>query len=55
MLSYYLNSKIKELQNELEDHYEHGIKINGKIYDRCAHIFKNIYADLICIEKYQLN
>ncbi|MDC1162227.1 hypothetical protein OAT18_02175 [Tenacibaculum sp.] len=55
VLSYYLNSKIKELQLELGDIIDFPLEINGKIYDRFDNVFKNIYSDLICIEKHCLN
>ena len=55
VLSYYLNSKIKELQNELGNIINPPLKITGKIYDRFDNIFRNIYSDLICIEKHYLN
>lgn len=55
ILSYYLNSKIKELQFELGNITNDSLKIDGKIYDRFDNAFKNIYSDLICIEKHSLN
>ena len=55
MLSYYLNDKIKELQCGLGKTENSSLEINGKIYDRAHHVFKNIYADLICMEKHSLN
>lgn len=55
ILSYYLNAKIKELKFELEKHIKYPLKINGKIYNRFENVFKDIYADLICIEKHSLN
>jgi len=55
VLSYYLNNKIKELQSELGYLINNPIRINGKIYDRFDNAFKNIYSDLICIEKHSLN
>jgi len=55
VLSYYLNSKIKELQLELDNIIDVPLKINGKIYDRCDNIFKRIHSDLICIDKHYLN
>jgi len=55
LLSYYLNAKIKELQLELGAIRNFPLKINGKIYDRDAHVFKKIYAELVCIEKQCLN
>jgi len=55
VLSYYLNDKIKELQCGLGKTENSSLEINGKIYDRAHHVFKNIYADLICMEKHSLN
>ena len=55
ILSYHLNSKIKELQCGLGKTENSSLEINGKIYDRAHHVFKNIYADLICMEKHSLN
>ena len=51
ILSYYLNKKIKEL-NGL---FNQQVKINGKVYDKRSNVFKDIYSDLVCIDKYQLN
>ncbi len=55
ILSYYLNSKIKELEQELNGTINPQLKIRGKIYDRFLHKFKNVYSELICIEKQYLN
>ena len=55
ILSYHLNSKIKELQWELGKTVNSPLEINGKIYDRAHNVFKNIYADLICMGKHSLN
>lgn len=55
ILSYYLNDQIKKLQFELGNLCSNTIKIRGKIYNRHEDIFKNIYHDLVCVEKYSLN
>ncbi|MBQ4821850.1 hypothetical protein [Aquimarina sp. MMG016] len=55
ILSYYLNMKIKELHFELSNLSCIPVKINGKIYSREENVFKNIYSDLICIEKHYVN
>lgn len=55
VLSYYLNNKIKELRFKLGYNIHFSLKINAKIYDRLNNAFKNIYSDLICIEKHCLN
>ena len=55
ILSYYLNNKIKELRLELGHLSNLPIKINGKIHNREDHTFKQIYPDLICLEKHNLN
>ncbi|WP_299549692.1 hypothetical protein [Seonamhaeicola sp.] len=55
VLSHYLNIKIKELQLELNNLLEHPVKIQGKIYDRQNDLFRAIYSNLICLEKYHLN
>jgi len=56
ILSYYLNSKIKELQWGLKETTRaNSIKINGKIYNSFKKTFQNIYPELICLERPQLN
>lgn len=55
IFSYYLNSKIQELQRELGSLLNKRVKIKAKIYDRNQHKFKNVYSNLLCIEAYHLN
>lgn len=55
LVSSYLNKKIKELQRKLNNVPNSLIKINGKIYIREKNTFKNIYSDLVCIEKHAFN
>lgn len=55
ILSYFLNNKIKELKLALSDLTNDSIKIRGKIYNNDKNIFRNIYSNLICIEKHFLN
>ncbi|MEW7278582.1 hypothetical protein ABW636_08300 [Aquimarina sp. 2201CG1-2-11] len=48
ILSAFLNSKIKELKLGLADLLSvDQIKINGSVYNRQKHVFKDIYSDLI--------
>jgi len=55
ILSLYLNKKIKELELQLTNSFKYPIKIGGKIYHKNQDAFTNIYSDLVCLEKYQLN
>ncbi len=55
LLSYYLNTKIKELQLKLNSLVIDQIKISGKIYNRQENAFDEIYTDLICGEYLSLN
>ncbi len=57
VLSYHLNSKIKELKHGLDanDLSVDQLKITGKIYNRKANTFDHIYSDLICLEYLSLN
>lgn len=55
MLSYYLNKRIKELRLQLYSSFSDSIDIQGRIYDREGQTFKEIYSDLICMDKYYLN
>lgn len=55
ILSYYLNSKIKELKFELGNFINSTLKINAKIYDRYDQVFKSILPDIVCMNKYYLN
>ena len=55
VISYYLNEKIKALKNELDKALLFDIEVEAKIYDRTHHTFKNIYPDLVCIDRYCLN
>ena len=53
ILSFYLNKKIKELR--LANLSSQTIKIGGKIYHKNQDTFTNIYSDLVCLEKHNLN
>jgi len=55
VLSYYLNKKIKELELQLTNLSNESIQIGGKIYSRDHDAFTNVYSDLICLKKYNLN
>ena len=55
MLSYHLNSKIKELKRELKCASISPLKINGKIYNRQEKVFNDIYSDLICRDYISVN
>ena len=55
IISYYLNSKIKELQFQLNHLCNHDVAVNAKIYNKQEDSFKDIYADLICLERHSLN
>jgi hypothetical protein len=55
VLSFYLNKKIKELELQITNVLNRPIKIGGKIYSKDENTFTNIYSDLLCIEKYNLN
>ena len=55
VLSYYLNTKIIELQLELGRINMGSIVINGKIYDRLTNNFKTIHPNLLCFKKCHLN
>ena len=55
VISFYLNKKIKELELQITNLLNQPIKIVGKIYSKDKNTFTNIYSDLICLEKYNLN
>lgn len=55
VFSYHLNKKINELQFALNTIYNIPIKITGKIYIKEEGVFKNIYSDLVCVDKHCLN
>jgi hypothetical protein len=55
ILSYYLNKKIKDLKLQLNSLSNENIKISGKIYNKNNGVFTNIYSDLVCLKKHQLN
>lgn len=54
-LSYYLNYKINELQNSLQEFGIDSLKIDGKLYSRAYDSFRNIFSDLVCFNPNQLN
>ena len=55
IISYYLNLKIQELNNQLIDVFDKNITINGKIYKTNANSFNEIHADLLHLDKFILN
>ena len=55
VISFYLNKKIKELELQITNLLNQPVKIVGKIYSKDKNTFTNIYSDLICLEKYNLN
>lgn len=55
IVSYYLNQKIKALQQALASITESSIIIRGKIYYKQEHRFCPIYSDLLCIKRSYLN
>ncbi|WP_452598895.1 hypothetical protein [Pontimicrobium sp. MEBiC01747] len=55
IISYFLNHKIKELEQKLSYFQSGTIKIDGKIYNKRENVFNNIYSDFICLKKYHLN
>ena len=55
LISYYLNTKIKELQMVFEQFKEVSVEISGRIYDRHDNSFKKIYHDLVCVKRHYLN
>ena len=55
ILSYYLNRKRKELQFQLDHLCAHDVAVSAKIYNKQENSFRDIYADLICLERHSLN
>lgn len=55
ILSYYLNRKIKELQIQLGHICKHNVSVGAKIYIKQEGAFRDIYSDLICLERNVLN
>jgi len=55
VISYYLNQKIKELQIQFSFLSQTSIEVRGKIYNKSNNAFSNIYTDLVCLQKHQLN
>lgn len=55
LLSYHLNSKIRELRNGLRKLTDQPLTINGSIYNRREGCFSEIYSDLLCMESFALN
>ncbi len=54
-LSYHLNSKIKQLRQELASLSMESVRITGKIYRRNPRGFRHIYPDLICADNVCVN
>lgn len=54
-LSYYLNQKIIQLQQNLSCELNQSIDIKGKVYLESESSFVNIYPNLICLTTYNLN
>lgn len=55
IISYFLNKKIKDFKDKVENMLYFPIEIHGKIYNRNDGIFKTIYSNLICLENLCLN
>jgi len=55
LLSYFLNHKIKELENGLRGLIAEPPIIKGKLYKKKENLFDNIYSDLICQDDFCLN
>ncbi len=55
ILSYYMNKKISELRLELNNSLNHSFEVNGLVYNKDVKAFEDIYPDLFCIKKYQIN
>ena len=55
VLSYYINSRIHQLQNYLSFLLDSQIKFYGKIYNKQEAVFNNIYSELVCVENRILN
>ncbi|WP_425075632.1 hypothetical protein [Psychroserpens sp. S379A] len=51
VLSYFLNKKVKAFQDVLNI----DVTISGKIFKKRENMFRNIYSDLICLERHALN
>ena len=54
-LSYYLNQKIIQLQVNLSSELYQSVNINGKVYMKSENTFVDIYPDVVCLRKYNLN
>lgn len=54
-LSYYLNQKIIQLQLNLSCVLTQPVIIKGKIFIKSQNTFVDIYPDLVCLRKYNLN
>lgn len=54
-ISFYLNNKIKEVQQFLNISSLASVKVTGLIYDSKTDHFENIYPALFCLEHFQLN
>lgn len=55
ILSYHLNTKIKELRSKLNNRLVGQIKIDARIYLRQLNAFREIHPDLLHREYYSLN
>lgn len=55
IISYYLNHKIKELELKLSSTSDHSLMIRGKIYTKSKNTFVDIYPNLVCLKKFNLN
>ena len=54
-LSYYLNQKRIQLQVNLSYVLTQPVIIKGKIFIKSQNTFVDIYSDLVCLRKYNLN
>lgn len=55
IFSYYLNHKIKELEFNLRNALNHSPTIKGKIYTKSLDTFVDIYPNLVCLKRFNLN
>lgn len=54
-VSYYLNQKIIQLQQNLRSELYQYVNIKGKVYMKSENTFVDIYPDLVCLTKHNLN
>ena len=54
-VSYYLNQKIIQLQQNLRSELYQSVNIKGKVYMKSENTFVDIYPDLVCLTEHNLN